>query len=462
MLLGGRAGLIEGFYGRPWSHQARLSIVRFLGELGLDWYVHAPKNDPKHRSRWQSPYEPEELQRLGELARAGRDAGVRVTVALAPQRLFGRGNLRERGDRDGDGIDDAQLAALRAKLDALGSVGVANFALFFDDTLATFIPMLATYRLGAFHARVANAIGLRLPLSDPSCSLFVTPAVYSGRLDRMGKGELAYYRGLSELDPRIEVAWTGPRIFSREIRGADARALSQATGLRLVVWNNAIANDYLPLASGGVVGLSGIQKLSFGPPENMSPDLPEAVSGVLLNAAREAELTKVALCCFADYVRAPREYRAADSHARALERVGGESGARTLALLYDLTQRHHLTTRERVDGARLESAMRRYQEGDPSARAALEAELKVLSELLEGSRESLSRHPIWDEIAPSLRKIDLLARAGLLGLEHAVALQRADPGAARALRAEERSYLSRARRIRWQVGLGRVARRVGG
>ncbi|HEY4397239.1 MAG TPA: beta-N-acetylglucosaminidase domain-containing protein, partial [Acidimicrobiia bacterium] len=44
-------GVIEGFYGRPWSLTDRLEMIEFLAERGMNAYVYAPKSDPKHRDR---------------------------------------------------------------------------------------------------------------------------------------------------------------------------------------------------------------------------------------------------------------------------------------------------------------------------------------------------------------------------------------------------------------------------
>jgi hyaluronoglucosaminidase len=50
--------VIEGFYGPPWSHDARLEVVEFLAGYAMNAYVYAPKSDPKHRERWRDPYDP--------------------------------------------------------------------------------------------------------------------------------------------------------------------------------------------------------------------------------------------------------------------------------------------------------------------------------------------------------------------------------------------------------------------
>jgi signal transduction histidine kinase len=59
-------GVIEGFYGPPWSHEERLDLIAFCGREGLTTWVHAPKDDPYHRASWREPYPDEELAQLGE------------------------------------------------------------------------------------------------------------------------------------------------------------------------------------------------------------------------------------------------------------------------------------------------------------------------------------------------------------------------------------------------------------
>ena len=45
-------GVIEGFYGAPWSHEQRLDLIDFLGERGMNTFVYSPKDDPlvRHHS----------------------------------------------------------------------------------------------------------------------------------------------------------------------------------------------------------------------------------------------------------------------------------------------------------------------------------------------------------------------------------------------------------------------------
>ena len=48
-------GVIEGFYGNPWSHKDRLRQFDFYGQYKMNTYVFGPKDDPYHRARWREP-----------------------------------------------------------------------------------------------------------------------------------------------------------------------------------------------------------------------------------------------------------------------------------------------------------------------------------------------------------------------------------------------------------------------
>ncbi len=46
-------GLIEGFYGRPWTHHERLAWFDRLDGAGATHYVWAAKAEPRHRDAWR-------------------------------------------------------------------------------------------------------------------------------------------------------------------------------------------------------------------------------------------------------------------------------------------------------------------------------------------------------------------------------------------------------------------------
>ena len=72
-------GLIEGFFGRPWSWADRHEAVRFLGPRGYLFYLYAPKADAFLRRRWQEPFPADALKALAASA-----ARIMTRSAAAP------------------------------------------------------------------------------------------------------------------------------------------------------------------------------------------------------------------------------------------------------------------------------------------------------------------------------------------------------------------------------------------
>lgn len=41
-------GVVEGFYGTPWSHQVRMSLIDLYGKFKMNYYLYGPKDDHYH------------------------------------------------------------------------------------------------------------------------------------------------------------------------------------------------------------------------------------------------------------------------------------------------------------------------------------------------------------------------------------------------------------------------------
>ena len=50
------SGVIEGFYGQPWTASERLQLFDWMVAWGLGTYFYAPKDDLHHRALWREPY----------------------------------------------------------------------------------------------------------------------------------------------------------------------------------------------------------------------------------------------------------------------------------------------------------------------------------------------------------------------------------------------------------------------
>ena len=113
-------GVVEGFYGTPWSHEARLRQLRFYGENKLNTYIYGPKDDPYHSSpNWRKPYPAKDAARIAELVKVANENEVDFVWAIHP----GLDIRWETSDRD----------SLMAKFEHMYDLGVRSFAVFFDD-----------------------------------------------------------------------------------------------------------------------------------------------------------------------------------------------------------------------------------------------------------------------------------------------------------------------------------------
>ena len=77
-------GTVEGFYGTPWSHKARLSQIAFYGRNKMNTYIYGPKDDPYHRDQWRKPYPTDEANRIKELNKVSKQNGVNFYWAIHP------------------------------------------------------------------------------------------------------------------------------------------------------------------------------------------------------------------------------------------------------------------------------------------------------------------------------------------------------------------------------------------
>lgn len=355
--------MIEGFYGRPWPHEARLANIRFLAARGMNAYVYAPKDDPRHRSAWRERYGPDEEREFAELAEASRDQGVRFGFALSP-------GLDIAYDRPDD------RTALWEKLERLAGLGVDWFVIAFDD-----IP--PAEGAGGRQADLAAWVLDRLTAAVPDARLSFVPTDYVGTKPTPYLDELA-----RRLPTEIDVMWTGPTVVSPTITAADARARAEACGGRPpLVWDNYPVND-------GVMEPT----LHLGPLRGREPDVAATTAGLLANPMSLPWASLLPLATVADFLRDPDGYDPDESWARAIDDLAGEEPAALRALgeacaASPLGPPEHLLLHRLIDA---------YERGG--------AALDELEATLEAPRDLAARLP--DEVRPWAEQVEREAAAG--------------------------------------------------
>jgi hyaluronoglucosaminidase len=289
------SGVIEGFYGNPWTHEQRLDCVRFIGRRGMDTFVYGPKDDPYVRRRWHEPYGPDELDRLTELVEAGGEVGVSIGYAISPGLSV---HYASEVDR----------ARLLAKLEQVAGVGVTTFALLLDDlppVLAHDDDRAAYADIAEAHAAFASAVAGGMA---PGRRLAVCPLVYHGRGDEPYLARLA-----ASLDPAVDILWTGRSICSPLLEADEARRFAATTGRPPLFWDNYPVND-----------VAMIWELHIGPYRGRDVGLPAVSRGILANPMELPEASKIPLATIADYLSDPEGYDPEASLTRAIGDVAGD------------------------------------------------------------------------------------------------------------------------------------------
>lgn len=217
-------GIIEGFYGKPWTWDARRETVSFLAPYGYRFYLYAPKADPWLRRRWQEPHPPGDAENLAALAAHCRETGVRFGIGLTPYELF-------------NAFDDAAREALERKLAFFDEAGIEDLAILFDDMRGD-VPDLAQRQVEIVHWCVDRTRATRV---------IVCPSYYSDDpiLDRVfGQRPADYAEDLGKnLAADIEIFWTGEEVISRQFSVGHLERVTDQLGRKPFLWDNYPVND---------------------------------------------------------------------------------------------------------------------------------------------------------------------------------------------------------------------------
>src|SRR5213594_3231067 len=278
-------GVVEGFYGRPWSDAQRRLLFAWMKSWGMNTYLYAPKDDLKHRLFWREPYSESEAAELKELIRECRSKGLRFIYAIGP-------------GLDLSYVSRKDMARLRRKADHLVDLGCRDFTLAFDDVE----PVLSKEDAKTFatladaQSDVTNGFLKHVRGQIPDASLCFCPTHYCERMSGPVQHS-DYLKQLGKcLDSAIQIFWTGPEIVSETITVDSIRALQRVLRRKPLLWDNLHANDY------------DFRRIYLGPYSGRPLEVRDAVAGILSNPNCEFEANYIPLRTLAMYAQAVGEW----------------------------------------------------------------------------------------------------------------------------------------------------------
>lgn len=300
-----KRGYIEGFYGKPWTFEERTKMIALMAQSRMNSYFYAPKDDPYHREKWRDLYPEKELGELKKIIGLCGENFVEFTFCIAPGLSMCYSS------------EDDYNALLR-KVKQLYNNGVNGFGLLLDDIPETLYFECDKQRFDNetvnAHIWLSNRLYDDLRALDPAINLTVCPMQYHGNGD-----EYFISRFGSNLDPMINIFWTGHNICSQELTCAEAAVFERSTLHRPLYWDNFPVNDCEMYNEMHMGYLYGREKELYAHSE-----------GLISNCMEYAAASAVPLLTVADYLWNPLAYNPRESWKKALATCFGDDADKVI------------------------------------------------------------------------------------------------------------------------------------
>ncbi|GMT07547.1 hypothetical protein PENTCL1PPCAC_29721 [Pristionchus entomophagus] len=275
-------GIIEGFYGAPWTQSQRRDLLRTLAQQGLNTYVYAPKDDVKHRKEWREKYGTEEAAELQSLIEYAKSLNINFVYALSPGIDIEYSRVKD-------------ISAVKAKLEQLKSIGCESFALLFDDIEYQLSDADESQFGTPANAQVAVVNDCYTQLNSPA-HFYFCPTEYCSTRAKPTLLESDYLRTIGDrLHPGVEIFWTGALVVPESISEDNCRAVSMVLKRKPLIWDNIYANDY------------DTKRMFLGPFKGRGQSLKKECCGLLLNPNCQFDLNRPAILSYTEWFNAEEE-----------------------------------------------------------------------------------------------------------------------------------------------------------
>ena len=369
-------GVVEGFYGQPWSHEARLSQLDFYGRNKMNVYIYGPKDDPYHSTpNWRKPYPEKEAKQLQELVERAKQNNVIFYWAIHP----------------GQDIkwNDEDRELLLKKFESMYDLGVRGFAVFFDD-------ISGEGTKADKQAELLNYIDEHFIQTKGDVSpLIMCPTEYNKSWTNVEGG---YLTTLGEkLNPDIQIMWTGDRVVAN-IDKQSMEFINPLIRRKAYIWWNYPVSDYVQ------------DHILMGPTYGNGTDIKDDMTAFVSNPMEHAEASKISLYSVADYTWNLEDYDSQASWHQALRVLMPKHAdyLETFAIhSSDLGKNNHKLRREESQNIRpaLDALCQTYKKNGQIDKAAFDQVKKECEKICEAADKLIAtdENPaLTEEMAPWL------------------------------------------------------------
>lgn len=293
-------GLIEGFYGKPWSWSERTDILGFLKEHNYTYYIYAPKNDKKLRVEWQKPWTDLEISKIKEFRDSCRRNSISFGVGLSPYELYL--NWTEKGRE-----------LLLNKLNEIKSLEADIIWILFDNMTGDRDSMAKT-QIDIAHFIYLNSDIKKIAMCPTYYSFDPVLKALFGNIPKGYMEELG-----NNLNPDIDIIWTGPKVCSKEITAEHLQKVNSIFKRKVLLWDNYPVNDSARLTP----------FLFLGGFRNRTKYIKNLTSGHTVNPMVQPNLTRISMATLKDLYTEP-DYNPELSWEKNAKKLLGEKFANTL------------------------------------------------------------------------------------------------------------------------------------
>ncbi len=323
-------GIIEGYYGVPYSAEVTKDIFRFMAKYKMNTYMYGAKSDPYHSQFWSYPY-PETItpdqERIGYLSKdmlsgiteAAHASKVDFIWAIHPGTAF----------TDPDYTDVNEL--IMGKFKYMYDLGVRQFGVFVDDCGVPDDP--ASLKLGADRlTELQELIDKQWNQQGTARENMVKPLQYVPQLYAYSwvrrDAARRFFESLSATPEKINIYITGQNVWSVP-NNTDLEVVEGFLGREVSWWWNYPCNDndmtklftmdmYTNFRDESHIGnLARLEEL-------------QGTNTIIINPMQQGEISKISLFSVADYTWNMAGYNNEQSYRAAIRAVGGKQYSKAL------------------------------------------------------------------------------------------------------------------------------------
>jgi len=411
-------GIIEGYYGVPYSAEVTKDLFRFMARYKMNIYMYGAKSDPYHSRYWGDPYPTTitaEQQRIGYLTQdmmrditsVAHETKVNFVWAIHPGKAFANAE------------DPQVLDKIMAKFESMHGLGVRQFGVFVDDVGVPSdkaLMKLCADNLSALQDRIDerwNKVGALAP--DTVKPLHYVPQLYAHGWVSLERAQ-EFYESLSATPEKVNIYITGRDVWS--VPNSDDLALvSSWLGRNVNWWWNYPCNDqdYTKLFV-----MDTYTNFRDETHINSLSRLEESLAGanaVIINPMQQGELSKIALFGVADYTWNNSSFNSRWSWEAAIPAVVGKERAEAFMKLAPYLRYY--------DNDALEYRINNYKasvkRGSPSPNALVQELRDVNSacQVIKAMKTSTSESDrlFYNDLSPWLLKLEAMTSEAIGLLE---------------------------------------------